>query len=479
MTEPLSCPYCNALVVPPAGARAGQRVPCARCGETFTLPASFEIADDGRSDVPVREAPPAALPQVRRWPNALVAALVVGSMMLLAALVLRFAVLTKDDRRNNDRWAARPERVPLRFVLVMLTVLVSAGVTFILIRRRREFPGGPGHFERSRAAGLAFLWGSAAVTVAVLLLRGSAFREGALDPVHPTEPTHLEGLRYLSGDTNVIVALHVGEILENPESEQLLNLSLPRLGATSDLGTVRGVLDRLEQMTKLRREVIDHIVLGAKLSGKDFGRVQLIVRTRKDYDRDRVRVALNARSHPAIEGRERHLDQFHQDLLPGLPDGLLGCPDARTVVLGWNVTRLLDMPTEPRENTTHLPVSIMGVLKERMRPWGQVWVAGHTEEWSKPLLALLALARLDEPDRQFVSKLKTFAVWLNVEEKEKQALHAALRCSDAAAAEAVETALASRFRKDGKPDSRLKLVRNDEWVTLQFRIGNDTSPTRP
>src|SRR5207249_5399031 len=137
---PLSCPYCNALVVPPAGAQAGQRVPCTRCGETFPLSASFEPADAGSSDVPASEAPPVALPEVRRWPNALVAAIVVGSMMLLAALVLRFAVLTKDDRRNNDIWPARPERVPLRFVLAMLTVLVSAGVTFILIRRRSGVP---------------------------------------------------------------------------------------------------------------------------------------------------------------------------------------------------------------------------------------------------------------------------------------------------------------------------------------------------
>src|SRR5207247_5917701 len=87
MTEPLSCPYCNALVVPPTGARAGQRVPCARCGETFSLPASFETADDGTSEVPASEKTPVDLPEVRRWPNALVAAVVVGSMMLLAALV--------------------------------------------------------------------------------------------------------------------------------------------------------------------------------------------------------------------------------------------------------------------------------------------------------------------------------------------------------------------------------------------------------
>src|SRR5439155_18930680 len=142
MIEPLSCPYCNALVVPPAGARAGERVPCARCGETFSLPSSFETADDGRSEVPARETSPVALPEVRRWPNALVAAIVVGSMMLLAALVLRFALLTKEDRRGNDIWLARPERVPLRFVLAMLTVLVSAGVTFVLIRRRTGVPGG-------------------------------------------------------------------------------------------------------------------------------------------------------------------------------------------------------------------------------------------------------------------------------------------------------------------------------------------------
>src|SRR5205807_2443742 len=136
------------------------------------------------------------------------------------------------------------------------------GVTFILIRRRSGVPGGPEGAGRFRMAGFAFLWGSAAVTVAVLLMRGSGFQDdGTLDPVRPTAPAELEGLRYLPGDTNILAAIHVGEILENPEREKLLNLSLSRPGASPDLGTVRGMLDRLEQMTKLWREVIDHLVL--------------------------------------------------------------------------------------------------------------------------------------------------------------------------------------------------------------------------
>jgi hypothetical protein len=413
------------------------------------------------------------VPAVRRWSNGLVAAVVVGSMMLLAALVLRFAVLTQDNRRNNDVWLARPERVPLRFVLAMLTVLVSASVTFLLIRRRVAFPGAPGHVERSRVAGLAFLWGAAAVTVAVLLLRGSAFQdEGSLDPVRPTAPADLEGLRYLAGDTDLVAAVQIGEILENPEREKVLNLSLPRLGVFPDLGTVRGVLDRLEQMTKLRREVLDHLVLGAKLSGGKL-RVQLILRTRKDYDDRPLHVALNARSHPVIKARERHLYQCHHELLPGGDNWLLVCPNPRTVVLGWNCDPLSEMPAEPRKSLDHLPVSIVGVLKERVRPWGQAWLAGHLGEGPRPLLDLVE-AGLGEQDRQLVSKLKTFAVWLNVEDR--PALHAALCYGDAAAAAAVETALTSRL---AKLDSRGALFRKEEWVTLQYRLGNDTSPPRP
>src|SRR5262245_60000194 len=104
MTEPLSCPYCNALVVPPSGARAGERVPCARCGETFTLPASFQASADPNPS-PAADGPALAPPPVvRRWPNALVAAIVVGCMMLLAAGVLQFALLTQGERRGNDIW---------------------------------------------------------------------------------------------------------------------------------------------------------------------------------------------------------------------------------------------------------------------------------------------------------------------------------------------------------------------------------------
>src|SRR5262245_3164719 len=227
MTEPLSCPYCNALVIPPAGAQPGQRVPCARCGETFSLPASFASTPQDASPLPTADAQPSlAPPQPQRWPNALVAAIVVGCMMLLAALVLQFALLTKEDRRNNDFWPTRQGRVPLRFVLAMLTVLVSAGVTFVLYRRRV-----PERAERSRLVAALILWGSAAVTVAVILLRGAAWDDdGALDPVHPVAPAELEALRYLPGDTDLIAGGHVGELLESPESEKLLDLALPRTG---------------------------------------------------------------------------------------------------------------------------------------------------------------------------------------------------------------------------------------------------------
>src|SRR5262249_38632141 len=142
----------------------------------------------------------------------------------------------------------------------------------------------------------------------------------------------------------------------------------------------------------------------------------------------------------------------------------------------WGVTTLSDMPKEPRQDTEHLPGPIMSVLKERVRPWGQAWVAGSSEAGPKPLPVQLALAQLGEQDRQLVSKLRIFAVWLDL--GEQRTLHTTLSFVDAAAAETAAQILASRFRKDGKPDPRLKLVRKDEWVTLQFSLGNDTSAMR-
>jgi hypothetical protein len=460
MTEPLSCPYCNALVISPAGAQPGQRVPCARCGETFSLPASFASTPQDASALPTGdEQPSVAPPQPQRWPNALVAAIVVGGMMLIAALVLQFALLTKEDRRNNDFWPTRQGRVPLRFVLAMLTVLVSAGVTVVLYRRRV-----PERAERSRLVAALILWGSAVVTVAVILLRGAAWDDdGALDPVRPVAPAELEALRYLPGDTDLIAGVHVGELLESPESEKLLDLALPRLGSKLDLGKVGGVLARVEQLTGLRREVFDHVVLGAKLSEKEFGRVQLVVRTRKDYDNRRVLVALKATSHQSIEGRAHRIYRFHQELAPTLSEGLLSFPDTRTIVLGWGVTQLSDMPGEPHRGIDHLPAAITTILKERIQPRGQVWIAGHTAAW--PKLGLALLAQLSEPDQQLLSKLKTFAVWFDL--TGKGSVHAVLRCADAASAEAAEKNLADRLRKE-----RLTIFHKDEWVTLQYRLGD-------
>ena len=178
MAEPLTCPYCNTQVVPPAGARAGERVHCTRCGETFSLLRGLTPpAQEGTSTsapAVADQLPVVPPPEPRRWPNALIAAIVVGCMMLLAAGVLQFALHTEAERRGNDFWPARPERVPVRFLLAMLTVLVSAAVTFILFRRHSEDRHPIG---RSHLIGVGFLWASAAVTVAVLVLRGSRFED--------------------------------------------------------------------------------------------------------------------------------------------------------------------------------------------------------------------------------------------------------------------------------------------------------------
>lgn len=114
--EPLACPYCNALVPVAPGAFQGQRVPCPRCGEAFTL-RQPPLSGSARVQVipAAVTAPPGVDFDVERRVRAgrykhLTAAVVLGVMGLMAAVGLAFALYTVPDRRAHDTAMPAPHR---------------------------------------------------------------------------------------------------------------------------------------------------------------------------------------------------------------------------------------------------------------------------------------------------------------------------------------------------------------------------------
>ncbi len=120
--EPLACPYCNALVPLDAGAVVGQRVPCPRCGEAFTLrqppPVGdvFRRASSRRQSISTAAGPRRRSRRVHRRLEAGARttgswqAVVLGVMGLMAAIGLAYALYTQPTRRAYDTALPPPPR---------------------------------------------------------------------------------------------------------------------------------------------------------------------------------------------------------------------------------------------------------------------------------------------------------------------------------------------------------------------------------
>ena len=269
-------------------------------------------------------------------------------------------------------------------------------------------------------------------------------------------PLELKGLNYLPADSDVIAGIHVAEALREAGGREGLEKGFPLPG-------IGGYLKRLETLTGLRLEDIDHIVAGARVnSSQGLPRLIVVVRTKSAFDPQAVRAVLKAREHPAARGRAVYL--FQRELLPLYAQGLATFPNEQTLVLGWGINKLSEMPTRRRHDTDTLPAEITTLLRGRGRPQGPAWIAGHSDDWPRALALPLLLARADQQQRGVLARLRTFSAWLETE-ADRPSLRAVIRCADAAGAEVVE-----KYLRDRLADLKgARITRTDDWLDLRYR----------
>jgi hypothetical protein len=355
-SDPVTCPYCNALVAVAPGAVEGQRIPCPRCGEAFPLlRAEPPAASDNRSQ-PDPSAITAEPPKERKhWSfskpvqaNRRLVLIVLGVMTCMAAGALAFALSTESFRRGNDKGLTkgRPKRRP-------------------------------------------------------------PLEDTSASAETPTPPKKLAALAWLPPDTNLIVGVHVHEIARNNANRALLTQPLkPVL-----FNNARVTIETLTQATGFKLDDIDHLVLGVKVDDAVFPlnipHVTLIVRTRRDYDPDELLKRLNAER--AGTSGSRTLYEFHvtDTFKPGVC-----CLDNQTVAFALVPNQLKAIPASPRTNLGQLPREVRDVLQERVGPGGPLWIAGHSDDWSQTFLRAL----FKEPARVRLSKVRAFAAWVQLDD---------------------------------------------------------------
>src|SRR5216684_6778332 len=196
--ETLSCPYCNSSVSLSPTVEPGQRVRCPRCQESFPYHAGergHEIGDDFEPGPLLAFQQP--LPGIEE-----------PSLLRL-------------------RWTNRSLATTILAVMATMAVvgLIFAWVT-IQDRRKRD------HAEQTVAQDLARV-----ISIA---------------------PAKLAALDYLPSDTNVMVGLHLAELMGNSAARDLL---------VSAHGTGWN-LNTLEQWTGLKLSEVDHAVLGLSVEDR-------------------------------------------------------------------------------------------------------------------------------------------------------------------------------------------------------------------
>jgi hypothetical protein len=234
-------------------------------------------------------------------------------------------------------------------------------------------------------------------------------------PVSAVAPAKLAGLGYLPEGTEAIIGIHVAELMAQPDSRSILRLMRE--------DRVNFGVYRLEEVTGLRLEDLDHIVLG--VHGL---RAFLVVQTRRPYDPEEIRENLEVST--SIQRGHRMLYTF--PLEQTLFKGTLWCASERTLVFALRPADLDAVPDKPTTDLERFPTPVQEYLRKELREGTPVWVAGFSNKWDD-ILGLLLLG-LPDADRQIVMQVNAFCGWLRCNDR-KLTGRVDVRCSDAAGAE--------------------------------------------
>ncbi len=479
LSDVLTCPYCNTPAAPPAGARPGQRISCSRCGESFPYRGSGESTPVTASPMPAPPPPPIAAP--RRFSNGEIGRFVLGVMVVMAVIGLAYALSTQGIRREYDIHLPKTKAISIPVYLMIPLVLFVVGLIGAWFwgwnRRERSDTTAP---PARRIWGLMGLSALVLVVVelALVVMQARTPRPAELEslpPIHAVPPAELAALGYLPQDTDLIMAVHVAELLDDPIGSTMIE----------HLGNESINLQSVEKWSGLKVADIDHVVLGAPLDLDLPVNFTLVVRARRAIDQGKVREKLKAKPQKELDGRTVYPFVMQTDLpIFRELDANLWFADEHTLVVAKRFADGPDhvVPTAPRTGLDHLRPPLRHLIAERMGSSTCAWVAGRLPDHDTlfPLLQLV----LNRPENESVRKLKTFGVWVTTDH-EGATMRGAFECADEDGARALKAYLVPANRKgikewlmtpDAGPMERafagsMTINQDGTWVTLTAEAG--------
>jgi hypothetical protein len=357
--ETRTCPYCNSLVTaPPAG--AAPRVICPRCGESF--PARPVLVDDAIAAGPPPEAPRPAGPEAPRLLEPARAGVALSLAVLSALTIFISAVLLLSGIDVVSE-------IGLRFMVGVggLGLVASAWLWYF-------------RWPRTNGATAGFVLGNMAAVALIVLpfaLSTQGFRRGndppplkSADKDAPALPA-LGLLGYLPGDSSLVVAVRVADLLKSPAGKKFLEGEV--------WGPVESALAQVEKLTRLKREALDIVALGARTELLSF-QLTVAVRTRERYDPKALGAGIDAVKKPMEHaGRLLYPMQFK------VGQGCIWCVEDRTLLVKvWGLSPDFQevkksLPLKPRQETVGFAEPLRSRLDTGLaRETGLAWVAGKS-----------------------------------------------------------------------------------------------------
>lgn len=257
------------------------------------------------------------------------------------------------------------------------------------------------------AIGFTFAW----FTTDVRRRRDHLSPEGLPAPIQATAPSQLEGLGYVPADANVLVGLHLAELLENPKTHDLV---LRAFGNSSAEG-----LRNLEGLTGVSANALDHAILVAEFEKHLLlPRVTIVVRTRQPYDSNQLRSNLHYSRR--IERNQRTIFRYPAERLN--LEASFWCPDDRTIVFALTPEELEEMPLTSRPSVEAVPAILREQL-EKLPAGTKAWAVGQSRNWDRwlkpiaiPGLPQAQAARLPTAEAQLLAQLHSFRAGIQLAE---------------------------------------------------------------
>ncbi len=245
----------------------------------------------------------------------------------------------------------------------------------------------------------------------------------------PVPPADWAALAYLPPDCNLVLGLNVAGAQRTVAGQAFL--AKPQLGNT-------GVsLDVVERAIGLKRDELDHVVFAFRL---DDWRMVLVARTRRPYDKDAVRKALNCNRHTEAAGRTL----YHFTLERLKAPAVLWSPDDQTLVVGLLPKDVAAIPNAPTAGS-QLPSPLRELLRQETAAADVFWTAGHVNKLDGAQALLEKL--LGEDAGAAAAAIRTFVVHVSLDGELR--LGGAALCLDDDGAAALRKALAKLKANEG------------------------------